>query len=225
MGEKHKVKIQTENQHTEIESESLPKGDADQEGRVDPDSLLAELKTQLESSQKEAKENYDRLLRISADFENYKKRSARELDDFRRFANESLIKALLPVIDNLERALDSASNNQHSNSLVEGVQLTLSEVFKIFEKFNVKQIESLEKPFDPGFHQAVMQQEADTYPDKTILKELQKGYLMHDKLIRPAMVVVSRKKGLPESQGNNIQLETTKKEMIISDSEEDTANG
>lgn len=225
MGEKHKVKIQTENQHTEIESELLPKGDADREGRVEPDSLLSELKTQLESSQKEARENYDRLLRVSADFENYKKRSARELDDFRRFANESLIKALLPVIDNLERALDSASNSQHSNSLVEGVQLTLSEVFKIFEKFNVKQIESLEKPFDPGFHQAVMQQEADTYPDKTILKELQKGYLMHDKLIRPAMVVVSRKKEVPESQGNDIQLETTKKEMIISDSEEDTANG
>ena len=225
MGEKHKVKIQTENQHTEIESELLPKGDADQEDQVEPDSLLAELKTQLESSQKEARENYDRLLRVSADLENYKKRSARELDDFRKFANESLIKALLPVIDNLERALDSASNNQHSNSLVEGVQLTLSEVFKIFEKFNVKQIESLEKPFDPGFHQAVMQQEADTCPDKTILKELQKGYLMHDKLIRPAMVVVSRKKEMPESQGNNIQLETTKKATIISDSKEDTANG
>ncbi|MBU0699301.1 MAG: nucleotide exchange factor GrpE [Pseudomonadota bacterium] len=226
MGEKRQAKIQTENQKTDTESESLPKSDPDQGVRAETADPLSELKTQLESAQKEAGENYDRLLRVSADFENYKKRSAREMEDFRKFANESLIKALLPVIDNLERALDSAGNNQHVNdAFVEGVQLTLSEVLKIFEKFNVNPIESLEKPFDPGFHQAVMQQETDNYPDKTVLTELQKGYLMHAKLIRPAMVVVSKKKEIPENQENDEQLEITKKEMIISDSEEDTANG
>ncbi|MBL7180736.1 MAG: nucleotide exchange factor GrpE [Desulfobacterales bacterium] len=226
MGEKRQAKIQTENQQTDTESESLPKSDPDQGVRAETADPLSELKTQLESAQKEAGENYDRLLRVSADFENYKKRSAREMEDFRKFANESLIKALLPVIDNLERALDSAGNNQHVNdAFVEGVQLTLSEVLKIFEKFNVNPIESLEKPFDPGFHQAVMQQETDNYPDKTVLTELQKGYLMHAKLIRPAMVVVSKKKEMPENQENDERLEITKKEMIISDSEEDTANG
>jgi len=90
------------------------------------------------------------------------------------------------------------------------VQMTLTEILKIFEKFHVKSIESLEKPFDPCFHQAVMQEEADNHPDKTVLKELQKGYLMHDKLIRPSMVVVSKKKESPENQKDNETPEKTK---------------
>jgi molecular chaperone GrpE len=90
--------------------------------------------------------------------------------------------------------------------------MTLAEILKIFEKFHVKPVESLEKPFDPGFHQAVMQEENDNHPDKTVLKELQKGYLMHDKLIRPSMVVVSRKKETLENQKDNEQLEKSKEE-------------
>jgi len=148
---------------------------------------------------------------VSADFENYKKRSAREMEDFRKFANESLVKTLLPVVDNLERALDSVIDNKPADDpIAAGVQMTLTEILKIFEKFHVKSIESLEKPFDPCFHQAVMQEEADNHPDNTVLKELQKGYLMHDKLIRPSMVVVSKKKESPENQKDNEPPEKTK---------------
>ena len=121
--------------------------------------------------------------------------------DFRKFANESLIKEILPVVDNLERALDSTGQDQTENqSVVEGVQMTLSGILKIFEKFQVQPIESLGKTFDPGFHQAVMVEETDTQPDNTVLKELHKGYLMHDKLIRPAMVVVSKNKPASKKQ-------------------------
>ncbi len=207
MGVKQKVKIHKENEKADGKNKSLPTGEPDQEDRIEKDARPADLETELDSARKEAQEAHDRFLRVSADFENYKKRSAREMEDFRKYANESLIKMLLPVVDNLERALDSAGNNrQADNPISEGVQMTLAEILKIFEKFHVKPIESLEKPFDPGFHQAVMQEENDNHPDKTVLKELQKGYLMYDKLIRPSMVVVSKKKETPENQQDDEQL-------------------
>ncbi|MBW2584103.1 MAG: nucleotide exchange factor GrpE [Deltaproteobacteria bacterium] len=211
MGAKQKVKIHKENEKADEKNKSLPTSEPDQEDRIEADDPLAEPEAKLESAQKEAQEAHDRFLRVSADFENYKKRTAREMEDFRKFANESLIKLLLPAVDNLERALDSAGNNrQADNPIYEGVQMTLAEILKIFEKFHVKPIESLEKPFDPSFHQAVMQEENDNHPDKTVLKELQKGYLMHDKLIRPSMVVVSKKKESPENHEDNESTEKTK---------------
>lgn len=117
---------------------------------------LKEMETRLESVEQEAKEAHDRFLRVSAEFENYKKRSVREMDEFRKFANESLIREMLTVVDNLERALNSSNNDNQANShIAEGVDMTLKEILKVFEKFNVKPIEALGKPFDPNFHQAV----------------------------------------------------------------------
>ena len=210
MGEKQQVKIRVENEKADKENKPLPISEPDQEDRIEADDPLAELEAKLESAQQEAQEAHDRFLRVSADFENYKKRAALEMEDLRKFANESLVKTLLPVVDNLERALDSVIDNQQADDpIAEGVQMTLSEILKIFEKFHVKPIESLEKPFDPGFHQAVMQEEADNHPDLTVLKELQKGYLMHGKLIRPSMVVVSKKKESPENHEDNEPPEKT----------------
>ena len=153
------------------------------------------MEAKLETAEQEAKGNYDRFLRISAEFENYKKRSEREINEFRKYANESLIKEILSVADNLERALDSSRNNKQADTgLVEGVDMTLKEILNIFEKFSVKPVESLGKPFDPTFHQAVMQEQTDGHPENTVINEIQKGYMMHDRLIRPAMVVVSTSK-------------------------------
>ena len=147
------------------------------------------------SLEKESRENYDRYLRATAEFENYKKRTARETEDFRKYANETLLRELLPVVDNLERAILSAeTNGAGSGSIVEGVDLTLKEILRIFEKFGVTPIDCLEKPFDPTYHQAVLQEESDRLPDNTVLKEFQKGYLITDRLLRPAMVVVSKSK-------------------------------
>ena len=156
---------------------------------------LKEMETRLESVEQEAKEAHDRFLRVSAEFENYKKRSAREMDEFRKFANESLIREMLTVVDNLERALNSSNNDNQANShIAEGVDMTLKEILKVFEKFNVKPIEALGKPFDPNFHQAAMREETNEHPENTVLNELEKGYMIHDRLLRPAMVVVSMPK-------------------------------
>ncbi|MBN1931178.1 MAG: nucleotide exchange factor GrpE [Desulfobacterales bacterium] len=175
----------------------------DKEQEVKTDDTIDELKAKLASKEQEAKDTYDRFLRVSADFENYKKRSERQMDDFKKFANESLIKELLPVVDNLERALiTSAANEQSNQTIVEGVDLTIKNILKVFDKFSVKPMESLGKPFDPAFHQAVIHEETDDHPDNTVFKELQKGYLMYDRLLRPAMVAVSKAKTKSDGEKN-----------------------
>ncbi len=153
------------------------------------------LEEQLRGADARAEENYDRLLRITAEFENYKKRMEREMNDFRKFANESLIKDILPIVDNLERALEIPyGNNENAfNGMLEGVQMTLKGLLESLEKFGVVPIDSLGKPFDPNVHQAVMQEESEGHADNTVSKELQRGYMMNDRLLRPAMVVVSKK--------------------------------
>jgi molecular chaperone GrpE len=135
----------------------------------------------------------DRALRLSAEFENYKKRTQREINDFKKFANESIFRQLLSVVDNLERAISAAQENSEDSALFEGVKLTHKDIVKIFETFNVKSVKADNEPFDPNFHQAVTQEENDEFPDNTVTKVLQKGYLLSDRLIRPAMVVVSKK--------------------------------
>jgi molecular chaperone GrpE len=152
------------------------------------------LEERLEAAEKQAQEEHDRLLRVMAEFENYKKRIEREMNDYRKFANESLIKEILPIIDSLEKALE-VSDDQNEKSLGglrEGVEMTLKGLLTGLEKFGVVPIQSLEEPFDPNFHQAVMQDESTEHADNTVVQELQKGYLIGDRLLRPAMVVVSK---------------------------------
>lgn len=135
----------------------------------------------------------DRYLRLCAEFENYKKRSAREMDKFRKFANESLIKEILPVVDNLERAVNSANDDEWANSdLTQGVALSIKDLEKVFGKHGVKPIGAIGKAFDPVFHEAVIMQETDKYLENTVINEIQKGYLIHDRLLRPTKVVVSK---------------------------------
>lgn len=161
------------------------------EGPVDEESL----EDRLRAAEGKAEENYDRFLRVTAEFENYKKRMKREMDDFRKYANESLIKDILPIVDNLERALENPyeNNDKTSQAMLEGVQMTLKGLLGNLEKFGVVPIESLNKPFDPNFHQSVTQGTSEEHPENTVLQELQKGYMISDRLLRPAMVVVSKK--------------------------------
>lgn len=153
------------------------------------------LEDRLEKSETDAKDNYDRFLRVSAEFDNYKKRTAREISEFRKYANESLIKELLSVVDNMERAIVSANSEENTGTgIIEGVDLTVKELLRIFDKYYVKPLTSVGEPFDPVFHQAVMQEESEEQLENTVLSELQKGYMIHDRLLRPAMVVVSKPK-------------------------------
>jgi molecular chaperone GrpE len=203
-----KKKIKIESKSSDIDSNKkkpVQAGRADAKNAAKDDSKkddetplsdpMKELEEKFKASEEEAKQSYDRYLRVSADFENYKKRSAREMDDFRKYANQSLVKELLPVVDNLELAIKSANENKDVDTcLLDGVDLTLKEIHKIFEKFQVKAIEALGKTFDPRYHEAVMREETDKHPENSITNELQKGYLIHDRLLRPSMVVVAAPK-------------------------------
>ncbi len=173
-----------------------------EEKPIEEEDPLKEMEAKLKSAEEATRLEHDRLLRLSAEFDNYKKRSQREMTDFRKYANESLIKELLTVVDNLERAVDvgtSPEGEGAESSMMEGVDLTLKGILKVLEKYKVTGVEASGKPFDPNFHQAVMQEESDEHPEGTVLKELQKGYLLHDRLIRPAMVVVSKAKAQAEA--------------------------
>lgn len=157
---------------------------------------VKDLRSKLETKTGEAEENYDRLLRVSAEFENFKKRTTREMAELKKYANQSLLRELLPIIDNLDLAIKAASEAADSTDacLLDGVELTRKEILKVFENFHVEPIDALGKPFDPNFHEAVMREESDEHPENTVVNELQKGYLMHDRLLRPSMVVVAMPK-------------------------------
>ena len=198
MAKGKKVEIRTQIEETEKENKANKKEDLNEKENSESLDPLKEMEKKIESLEKEAEESHDRLLRVSAEFENYKKRATREMNDFRKFANESFVKAMLPVIDNLDRAIESSNNEKHvDSSMLEGVSMTLKEILKVFEQFGVKRFDSLGNTFDPGLHQAVMQEETERHAENSIIKELQKGYMIHDRLLRPAMVIVSKK---PENQ-------------------------
>ena len=149
------------------------------------------LEEKLENAEQQARDNHERFLRVAAELDNFRKRKEREVSDLRKYANQSLLRELLGVVDNLERALASSGANGESDGLVEGVDMTLKELLKIFDQFGVKPVASLEQPFDPAVHEAVMQEPSDAFPANTVIKELQKGYMLRERLLRPAMVVVS----------------------------------
>jgi len=166
------------------------------------------LEAQLEESFKRArdtnerlKDTHERLLRTAAEFDNFKKRAQKERDDAAKFGNERLLKDFLPVMDNLERALDHAE--QHDlQQVIEGVKL----VQKLFEttlgRHGVTGFSAVGKPFDPAVHEALMQQESDE-PANTVLSEMAKGYKLHDRLVRPAAVVVAKARTPPITEGGS----------------------
>ncbi len=193
MAQKKKIVIEDEKNKMQQDKPSTPsKSDAADKPAVGTDPLK-DIEGKLADAQAEARENHDRMLRMAAELDNSKKRAARELDDLKKFATENLIRQLLTVVDNLERAIASASpDNENGQSVVDGVALTLAEVTKILEKHHVSPIQALGEPFDPAFHQAMCQEESTDQPPNTVVQEFQKGYLIHDRLLRPTMVVVSK---------------------------------
>ena len=194
MAQKKKIVIEGDNDNTPQDPSSTPSNpDGVADEPVAADDPLEDLEAKLTAAQAEAIENHDRMLRMAAELDNYKKRAARDLDDIKKYATENLIRQLLTVVDNLERAIASAaSENESDQRLVDGVALTLAEIMKILEKHYVSPIQALGEPFDPAFHQAMCQEEHTDQPPNTVVQEFQKGYLIHERLLRPAMVVVSK---------------------------------
>lgn len=155
---------------------------------LDKDALLKLLKEAQESSAK----NYDLYLRAQAEIDNIRKRSKREKEDWLKYSNEVLIKALLPSLDNLEKALHHTDNEQAIHALRQGIEMTLKGLKETLAKSGLVEVIGLGEVFDPCFHEAVSQIQDDSVKPGTIIQELQKGYLLNERLIRPAVVVVSK---------------------------------
>ena len=148
------------------------------------------LEDQLAAKEKEARENWDRFLRERADLENYRKRVGREKEELLNYGNKSLLEEILPVIDNLERALAHAPDDGQG-AVVEGIRMTHAMLLTALKKFNVTPIEAVGTPFDSAFHQAMAQVPTDQYEPNTIVEEYQKGYMLKERLLRPSMVSVA----------------------------------
>jgi molecular chaperone GrpE len=158
-------------------------------------SLVAELQQALVAKEEEVKSLNDKYLRLAAEFDNYKRLAQRDQRDQIRFGNEQLLKELLPVVDNLERAIKSSREGGSSDVLMQGVDLTLKQLTGALAKFHVTPVETVGQPFDPATHQAVTSVASEKVPNQHVVDELQRGYLLHDRILRAAMVSVSKGRG------------------------------
>ncbi len=150
------------------------------------------LRKQIECLEKQVELERANHLRALADFQNFKRRIEEQRGELAQFANRELILGLLPVLDNFERALAAAEQTGSYEALVSGVGLTLRQLQDFLKKNGVETIEAQGKEFDPEFHEAVARVEDSEHPDNTIVDELQRGYMMHSRVLRPAMVKVAR---------------------------------
>lgn len=154
-----------------------------------------QLQAELEQSQCEVKAHQEQYLRALADMENLRKRTQREKEELAKFANENILREVLPVIDNLERAIEHADQAEMGESgagLLEGVQMTLTQFSQVLGRFGVIPVESLGQPFDPALHQAMGQFATEEYAANTVAQQMQKGYQLNDRLLRPAMVMIAK---------------------------------
>jgi molecular chaperone GrpE len=188
-----KKRKQQESQEHEKAAEFLEEVTAESiaaEESVDP---LTKLQSEIEAARAEASNNWDLYLRERADLENARKRHQRDKEEALRFANDRLLKEMIPVLDNLERAVNHAEQSDDSNQgLLEGVNMTISQFRKALEDFGVKPINAIGETFDPNMHQAMGQVESAEQAPNTVVTEFQRGYLLHNRLLRPSLVMVAK---------------------------------
>ncbi len=188
MDEKEKA----ENSETEPKAEAEESGEgylqtSGEESEEGSDDLLV----QLSEARSEAHDLEDRMLRLAAEFENYKRRAQRERETAAKYAEEDLLKELLPSLDNLERAIEQGRNTGEASALLEGVEMTQRVLMASLEKFGLKPLASQGEVFDPNYHEAMVMEPSDEAPANTIINEYQRGYFYKDRLLRAAKVVVS----------------------------------
>jgi molecular chaperone GrpE len=154
-------------------------------------SLVTELQLALTAKAEEVRSLNDKYLRLAAEFDNYKRLIQRDQRDQIRFGNEQLLKELLPVLDNLERAIKASQEGGDSNVLIQGVDLTLKQLTGVLSRFHVKPVETVGQLFNPATHQSVTSVASKKIPEQHVVEEFQRGYLLHDRILRAAMVSVS----------------------------------
>jgi len=179
------------------EIEVVPPPEEKRTGKETEEIQIDVLKERLEKSEQQCKEIEDRLLRMAADFDNYKKRTAKEFANLIKYSNENLIAKLTDSLDNFERALISAKNStdrqdaSHFDSLHKGVELIYNQLKDILEKEGLKEIKTKGEKFDPHLHEAVSQVESDEFPEGVIVDEISKGYILNGRVIKAPKVIVS----------------------------------
>lgn len=178
---------------SEQQDELAPDSNNSDEQQGDDDSAAGQdSQDDVNIVRQELDETKDKLLRLAADFENYKKRMERSRLDLMKYREEAFLKELLPVIDNLNRAIEQGQKDDENSELLKGVELTCKGLFGVLEKFEVNPIASVGEPFDPNIHDALAMEHSAEVEENHVLLEFEKGYQYKDRLIRPAKVVVSK---------------------------------
>lgn len=157
---------------------------------------IEELKTLSEEKDSKLEEQKNQMLRLMADFDNFKKRTITEKEDIICFSNETLILAILPILDNFDRAFLHAAETKDSavnDELLKGFALIKKQLEDILNKVGLSKIDALGKKFDPVYHEAILTREASDHPEGIVIEEMQKGYMLKEKVIRPTMAIVSKK--------------------------------
>src|SRR3979409_82643 len=154
-------------------------------------TTTTDLRAKIEQLEADAKEASNRYLRLAADFDNYKKRSRQEQTETVQQANADLIERLLPVVDNFHRVIESAPA-EVDDAWLKGIKLTLQQLDELLASQGVSPIESVGTPFDPSLHEAIGHEESDEHPEDTVVSEVRRGYRLHDRVVRPALVRVAR---------------------------------
>jgi len=173
----------------EEEIEIIDEADQEKEDTAEEESSLNEKNEKL---LKEKEELFEKFLRLQAEYDNYRKRTQREKSADLKYKSQALVTEILPVIDNFERALQTESDDEAVKPFVEGMEMIYRQLQSVLEKEGVEVIETIGESFDPNIHQAVMQVEDDQYESNVVVEEVQKGYLLKDRVIRPAMVKVNQ---------------------------------
>lgn len=187
--------------------ENKPSANTTESATLNQPDELAKLRQHLKVKEEEAKENYERYLRQVAELENFKKRTNREREEAIRFANETLVKDLLPIVDNLERAVVHSKDGANGKTLVEGIEMVLRGLFDVLAKHGVVQVSAVGQPFDPEKHEAMAQVEVETQKPNTIVEEYHKGYMFRDRLLRPALVSVAKPLESQEKKNGDHKVE------------------
>ncbi len=190
----HQTDLEQQQEQEEIQTDSGEHSEEPGDHHEHNESLSdreQKLLEELDQVKQEAEENYNRFLRAQADFDNYRRRTVKEKEEMNKYASLRLIEALLPVVDNFERAIEAGKNQTDQDALMEGIHMVFRQLMQVLEQEEVKVIEAVGKPFDPNYHQAVMQVESEKHESGVVVEEFQKGYIMKDRVIRPSMVKVS----------------------------------
>jgi molecular chaperone GrpE len=189
--------VKTKKEHKDHKEEIDEQGQADvSSSDEDADKAVsaqnAELKEELAQKKKEATDNYDKYLRAVADLDNYKKRAIREKADIIKYGKEDVIKDILPFVDSLDRALAHADGSD-VQTFKEGIKLIQEQLLSCLKKHGVEKIDSVGLDFDPNFHEAMMQVESEEHAENKVVNEVQKGYLLNGRLLRPSKVCICKK--------------------------------